>query len=366
MIARRGSSTRIPRTRPHVELAGVARASDAARRTSRSSCSGTRSPCHRRHNPRPTARRRVDPAVLSAFEHAAARGSAPVATGVAQTLLGWHGVGARSAVARCDSSADDSPGPQPPHPAAAPALVLQMAERIPPGATGASRASSLDSAPGRRLHRLANLDDRRPRPRPETVRPDLATVPRRAGPCDPRGRLRPRRHRPAPPLIRTRGDRARSPSRAPRRDHLPPYRGLGNPAGPQPAHGPRRPRRSVSVLDPRPRCQVHRRLRRRVLRRRHPHHPHPSPGTARERDRGTLDRYPAPRMPRPHADHRTAPPRGGAARVPRSLQHAPSAPIATSVFACRAHSPALRSDRSAATTRPARWPGTRVSAGRMT
>jgi hypothetical protein len=41
-------------------------------------------------------------------------------------------------------------------------------------------------------------------------------------------------------------------------------------------------------------------------------------------------------------------------------------PIARSVPAHRNHSPAPRTDRSAATTRPPRWPGTRVSPGRMT
>jgi putative transposase len=35
-----------------------------------------------------------------------------------------------------------------------------------------------------------------------------------------------------------------------------------SPSRPQPTHGPRRPCHPVSVLDPRPRCQVHRRLRR--------------------------------------------------------------------------------------------------------
>ena len=69
----------------------------------------------------------------------------------------------------------------------------------------------------------------------------------------------------------------------------------------------------VPVLDPRPGQQVHRRLRRRVRRRRHPHHPHPGPSTAGERHRRTLHRHPAPRMPRPPPDHRTAPPRRSAA-----------------------------------------------------
>ena len=55
-------------------------------------------------------------------------------------------------------------------------------------------------------------------------------------------------------------------------------------------------------------------------------HPHPGPGTAGERDRRTLHRHAAPRMPRPPPDHRTTPPHCGAAGVPRALQRASSAP----------------------------------------
>ena len=70
---------------------------------------------------------------------------------------------------------------------------------------------------------------------------------------------------------------------------------------------------SVPFLDSRPGQQIHRHLRRGVRRRGHPHHPHPSPSAASERDRGTLDRHPSPRMPRPPPDHRTSPPRRSAA-----------------------------------------------------
>ena len=109
-----------------------------------------------------------------------------------------------------------------------------------------------------RLDCLEDLEGRGTRSRAPTGRADLATVPVRAGPCDPRGRLRPRRYRvPAPPL-RPRRRRTRPPPCAPRRDHRPPHRGLGHPAGPQPVDGPRRSRRSVPVLDPRPGQQVHR------------------------------------------------------------------------------------------------------------
>jgi hypothetical protein len=139
-----------------------------------------------------------------------------------------------------------------------------------------------------------------------------------------------------------------------------------SPSRPQPTHGPRRPCHPVSVLDPRPRCQVHRRLRRGIRRRRHPDHPHTGSGTASERHCGTLDRHPAPRMPRSPFDHRTAPPLPGAAGIPRALQRSPSAPIALSAAARRPHSPTLRSDRSAIATRSPRWSRTRVSAGRTT
>jgi putative transposase len=57
---------------------------------------------------------------------------------------------------------------------------------------------------------------------------------------------------PAPPPRAPR-DRARPPPGPPRRDHRSPHRRLGHPAGPQPAHGPRRARRPVPVPDPRPR-----------------------------------------------------------------------------------------------------------------
>ncbi len=53
---------------------------------------------------------------------------------------------------------------------------------------------SRPGAPGGRLHRLEDLEERRHRSRPAAVRSDLATVSHRPGPHDPRGRLRARRH----------------------------------------------------------------------------------------------------------------------------------------------------------------------------
>ena len=46
----------------------------------------------------------------------------------------------------------------------------------------------------------------------------------------------------------------------------------------------------------------------------------PRAGTSGERHRRALDRHAAPRMPRPPSDHRTAPPRCGAAGVRRALR----------------------------------------------
>jgi hypothetical protein len=266
-----------------------------------------------------------------------------------RTLLRWHA----QLVARHWTHPRRQPG-QPPIAQPVRALVLRLARENPRWGYRRIRGELVGLGPPIaaamvwKVLKAAGID-----PAPAPVRTDLAPVPGRAGPGDPLGRLRPRRHHPPAP-------------RTPRRDHRPSHRRLGHPTGPQPADRPRRPRRAVPVPDPRPRCQVHRRLRRRVRRRRHPHPPHPSPGAAGERDRRALDRHAAPRMPRPHADPQTAPPRDGAGRVHRALQHPPFAPLAASAPARRAHSPAPRSDRSAATTRPPRWPGTRVSAGRMT
>jgi hypothetical protein len=194
------------------------------------------------------------------------------------------------------------------------------------------------------------------------VGPDLATVPHRAAHAI-LARLRPRRHH--LPALPARRDRAPHPPGAPRRDHRPPHRSLSHPAGPQPAHGPRGPRQPVSVSDPRPGQQIHRRLRRRV-RRRSDISTIRSPVRAprAKRHSGALDRHPASRMPRPGPDDRTVPPRGGASGVRRALQHAPPAPapVTRSAPARRPHSPALRRDRPTTATRPPRRSHSRVPA----
>jgi len=80
--------------------------------------------------------------------------------------------------------------------------------------------------------------------------------------------------------------RARHPPRAPAGHHREPHRSLGHhPAGTQPADGPRRPRDSVQVLNPRSRQQIHRRLRHRVRHRDHSHPAHTGAGASSERHR---------------------------------------------------------------------------------
>ena len=166
-----------------------------------------------------------------------------------RTLLRWHA----QLVARRWTYPRRQPG-RPPVAQPVRALVLRMARENPTlGLPTHPRRAGRPRPPDRRVDGLEDPEGRRHRSRPAPVRTDLAPVPGRAGPGDPRRRLRPRRHHlPAPPL-RARGDRARPPPRAPRRDHRPPHRRLGHPAGPQPADGPRRPRRAVPVPDPRPR-----------------------------------------------------------------------------------------------------------------
>jgi hypothetical protein len=316
----------------------------------------------RRHNPRPTLTW-VDRAFLSALSRLLPTQLRRLRLVSPRTLLRWHA----HLVARRWSYPRRQPG-RPPVAQPVRALVLRMARENP--TWGYRRIHGELVGLGRRLHRLEDPEGRWHRPRTAAVRPDLATIPGHTGPRDPRGRLCPRRHRLPPPALPPGGDRARPPPGAPRRDHRPPHRGLGHPAGSQPAHGPRRPCQPVSVLDPRPGQQVHARLRRGVRRRQHPLHPHPGPGTASERHRGTLDRHPASRMPRPPPDHRTAPPRGCAAGVHRALQHPPPAPItrsAPTAYPPGGHTPpppARPSSRCDATGSPTETPSWSGSAAR--
>jgi hypothetical protein len=90
-------------------------------------------------------------------------------------------------------------------------------------------------------------------------------------------------------------------------------------------------------------------------------YPHPGTSAASERDRGTLHRHPAPRMPRRPPDHRTATSPPCYASTSHTTKHAPPAPIARSAPARRPHSRA-RARHSATATRPTRRTRTRVRA----
>ena len=90
----------------------------------------------------------------------------------------------------------------------------------------------------------------------------LADIPARSGPRAAGLRLLHRRHDLPPALVRPVRHGSSDPARThPRRDR-PPRRLLDRSAGPQPTHGPRRPDQLLPLPHPRPRRQVHQRLRR--------------------------------------------------------------------------------------------------------
>ena len=144
-------------------------------------------------------------------------------------------------------------------------------------------------------------------------------VPASASARDPGLRPAPLGHHHIAPVVCLLRHRARHPPRAHPRRHRPPHRSLANPAGPQPLHGPRRRRSALPVSHPRPRHHVHRRLRRRLHRRRRPHHQDTGAGTAGQRDRRTLRRLYPPRAPRPDPDHQRAARRCRAATVRNAI-----------------------------------------------
>jgi transposase len=86
--------------------------------------------------------------------------------------------------------------------------------------------------------------------------------------------------------------------------------------GTQPDHGPRRPGASSQVHDPRPRLELHRRIRRGPRRRRHPDRALQRRDAPDERDRRTLDRGMPPRVPGPHPGLEPGPSAAGPAPVP--------------------------------------------------
>ena len=93
------------------------------------------------------------------------------------------------------------------------------------------------------------------------------------------------------------------------------HRGMDRPASPQPAYGPRRANAPGQVHDPRPRLQLHDRVRRGPRRCRDPDRAVQRADAPHERDRGTLDRGMPPRAPGPHSRLEPGPSAAGSAPV---------------------------------------------------
>ena len=164
-------------------------------------------------------------------------------------------------------------------------------------------------------------------PAPTADRADLVTVPALPGRGDPGVRLlhgRPARRHPG---LRPGRDRARDPAHPHPRGHAASHRGVDRPAGPQPAHGPRRTSTPGQVHDPRPRLKLHRRVRRGPRRRRDPDRALQRPDAPHERDHRTLDRRMPPRAPGPHPRLEPGPSAADPARVRDPPQSAPAAPL---------------------------------------
>jgi len=149
-----------------------------------------------------------------------------------RTVLRWHA----DLVRRRWAYPHRSPG-RPRTAQAIRALVLEMA-RDNPG-WGYRRIHGELAGSG---HKLAPstvwqiLKDASPDP---ALRADLESVPGRPGQDDPCDRFLPRRYRAPAPPVRAVLHRARHQARAPGRDHGSPDGGVGGPAGPKPADGPR-------------------------------------------------------------------------------------------------------------------------------
>src|SRR5512133_490993 len=188
MIARCGLRTRLPDAYSRAELAGAARPlrRGKGRRDPRAASRGRGAAPHER----PASADLARPGGAQRAEQADACLIAPAAAGVTPN----------PAALACPARRPPLDLPAPPtgsttHPAADPG----------PGAADGPRESALglQTHPGRadrprpfrrRLNRVDDPEVRRTRSRAPEGRSDLATIPGRAGPRDPRDRLRPRRH----------------------------------------------------------------------------------------------------------------------------------------------------------------------------
>ena len=185
----------------------------------------------RRGNPRPSITW-IDRAILSALSKLLPTHLRRLRLVSPRTLLRWHA----DLVARRWTYPRQG---RPPTPQPIRTLVLRMARENP--SWGYRRIHGELVGLGHRVAastvwkilKNVGID-----PAPLRSGPTWRQFSRRAGPHDPRGRLRARRHGLPAPSLYPGGDRARQPPRAHRRDHRPSHRGLGDSAGPQPIHGP--------------------------------------------------------------------------------------------------------------------------------
>ena len=171
------------------------------------------------------------------------------------------------------------------------ALVRRLARENPGwGIPQDPRRARRTRRKGRSVHRLGDPQGQRHRPSPAADRADLVTIPALPGRGDPGAAFFT-----IDLLDGTQAYVLAAIDHATRRISIPgltlhPTGGMDRPAGPQPDHGSRRPRRPGQVHDPRPRIKLHHRVRRRPRRCRDPDRALQHPDAPDERDHRTLDR----------------------------------------------------------------------------
>jgi hypothetical protein len=220
---------------------------------------------------RQVARPRPEPAdrvLLATLSRVLPRSAWPAFLVTPATLLRWH----RELVARRWTYPHRRLG-RPETPGDVREVILRLVREKPglglpahPGRAGRARDQD------RGQHRLGDPAARRDRAVAAPTRIQLEGVSAPAGGEHPRVRLPHRRHRLPQALLNSVRDRASEPSRPPGRDHRESRRGLGDPAGAQPADAARRLRGAGALPHPGQRQQIHARLRRSLPLRRHPCH----------------------------------------------------------------------------------------------
>jgi hypothetical protein len=135
---------------------------------------------------------------------------------------------------------------------------------------------------------------------------------------------RPARRHPGPCSGR---DTARHQAHPHPRSHPASIRGMDRPAGPQPDHRPRRAGATDQVHDPRPRPELHGRVRHGPRRGRDPDRALQRPHAPHERTSRTLDRGMPTRAPGPHPDLEPEPSAADPAPAGDPPQSAPASPV---------------------------------------